>query len=104
MKLNLLKIKNLRLLWTFYQNFIFSTLLISLICAVLFYQYGLPALSAVIWLKTATLGITWYYITNYKKSEFFYYFNLGLSKKTLWIGTLGFDFLLFSLFLLTASR
>lgn len=48
-----------------------------------------------IWFKVITMAIIVYYINTYKRKEFYYYQNLGLSKKLLWTYTLGLDFLLF---------
>jgi hypothetical protein len=41
------------------------------------------------------LFIIYNFIRSYKSKEFYYYQNLGLSKKFLWISTLSFDILLY---------
>ena len=46
----------------------------------LVYMYGLYAISFLFWLKIFTLGIIILFINSYKKNEFYYYQNLGLSK------------------------
>jgi len=53
------------------------------------------AFGALFWFKIATLGGIFYIVNNYKRKEYFYYRNFGLSKRKLWIPILTFDFLLF---------
>ena len=65
-------------------------------------MYGEKAIyiiQALFWFKIITLGLISYYIHSYKKDEFYYYKNLGLAKKHLWISTLSFDFILFLILL-----
>jgi len=52
------------------------------------------------WFKAVTLGLTYYFINEYKSKEYYYYQNLGVSKSLLWAATLIFDFALF-IFLIT---
>ncbi|HBZ26324.1 MAG TPA: hypothetical protein DEO54_08860 [Rikenellaceae bacterium] len=59
------------------------------------YTQGINIFTALFWFKIITLGIIVYFINNYKRNEFYYYKNLGLSKKVLWISSLTFDFILF---------
>lgn len=68
-------------------------------CLILFLEYGYPIFVVLFWLKLATLALVFYFISIYKKKEFYYYHNLGLSKTVLWTATLGFDFLFFLLVL-----
>jgi hypothetical protein len=39
--------------------------------------------------------VIFYIINTYKKKEFYYYLNIGISKRKLWGLTILFDFLLF---------
>ena len=64
------------------------------------WKYGFSAFFGLFWLKIVTLGLTYYFINNYKSKEYYYYQNLGLSKVFLWAVTLSFDFSLF-IFLIT---
>lgn len=90
--------KTARLIITFYKSFAFASNLITLSCLGLIIYYQEKAIyifQALFWFKIITLGVIFYFIHSYKKDEFFYYKNLGLTKKQLWISTLIFDFLLF---------
>ena len=69
--------------------------LITATCLVLFWEYGFGVFSTLFWFKIGTLGLTFYFINNYKNKEYYYYQNLGVSKVLLWSATLSFDFALF---------
>lgn len=90
----------IRLLLTFYKNFFAFNLLISLACALLYWEYGLPIIKVICWFKIATQGLTWYFIRTYKQKEFYYYRNLGIRDSVLWSVTLGFDLGLYILLLI----
>jgi hypothetical protein len=88
---------NVRKILTFYKSFVFVSSVITLTCVSAININGLEILTAVLLFKLFTLGIIILYINLYKKNEFYYYHNLGLSKLTLWIYTSGIDLLLFFL-------
>jgi hypothetical protein len=88
-------IKKIRLIWTFYKSFILASTLITISCLSAFWNYGFSIFAGIFWLKIATLGLTYYFINGYKRNEFYYYQNLGVSKGLLWASTLIFDFALF---------
>ena len=90
----------IRLLLTFYKAFFLFSLLITIICTLLLYEYGLPILKVLLWLKAATLYLTFYFIRTYKEREFYYYRNLGIRDTVLWSLTLSFDSILFILFII----
>lgn len=50
---------------------------------------------AVFWFKLLSMGFIIIYIDQYRKGEYLYYRNLGLSKSVLWTFSLMFDFILF---------
>ena len=75
--------RKLRLLFTFYQNFSIPALLISVLCAFAFYKLGIPFLTSLIWFKLITLSLFLYFVNNYKRKEYYYYQNLGISKNAL---------------------
>jgi hypothetical protein len=87
--------KKIRLIGTFYRSFVLVSMAITACCLVLFREYGFGIFAALFWLKTATLAITYYFINSYKKKEYYYYQNLGISKGLLWSVILTFDFVLF---------
>lgn len=85
----------LRLLLTFYLNFFVATQLITFFCAVIYGLYGMDTLVFLFWFKSATLALTGYFIHLYKKHEYYYYLNLGVSKTILWVITCTSDMMLF---------
>jgi archaellum biogenesis protein FlaJ (TadC family) len=94
--------KALRLVLTFYKSFAFASLMITLSCMIISYTHGMSTFTALFWFKIITLGLIIYFINGYKRDEFYYYKNLGISKLFLWISTLSFDIVLFIvLFLIT---
>jgi hypothetical protein len=58
---------------------------------------GLKVLSTVLMFKLIMLGIIILYINLFRKKEFYYYQNLGLSKSILWIYTVTIDLVIFFL-------
>ena len=92
--------KTLRLILTFYKSFAFLSFLITFICLGLLYAgykatKGIYFIQEYFWFKVFTLAIIVYFMNIYKKNEFYYYKNLGISKLQLWIPILIFDFLFF---------
>jgi hypothetical protein len=87
--------KAVRLIWTFYQNFLLYSMLVTASCLVLFYKYGFSIFSAIFWFKIITLGISYFFVNEYKQKEYDYYHNLGVTKSLIWGSTLIFDFMLF---------
>jgi len=86
-------LRKLSLLLTFYRNFWLANTLITLMCCFLLWEYGQSIYKVLFCLKAFTLFIIYQYIRSYKKNEFYYYQNLGLSKTILWTYTFGFDIL-----------
>jgi hypothetical protein len=97
-------VKSCRLIWTFYRSFFFTSLVVDVCCIHFFLKYGYSVFNALFWFKLITLGLIFYYVNDYKKKEFFYYQNLGLSKQRLWIITLTFDFILFLILLIQSGN
>lgn len=106
MKSNYFNIKKIRLLITFYKSFTLTNFLITFICLGILYGFGAKGIymiQALFWFKMITLAITFYAINEYKKNEFYYYKNLGISKLNLWLPILIFDFLFFLIALITLA-
>ncbi len=94
--------KKLHLLINFYKSFAFACFAITISCMYFPFNYGIGTFSALFWFKFATLGIIFYLNNSFKRNEFYYYRNLGVSKKLLWSTTLSFDMILYlTLFYLT---
>lgn len=100
----MLKLKNLRLLFTFYSSFFAATFLITLASVGLLAYLGMSAFTVVFWFKVITLGMILYYIQGYKKKEFMYYQNLGMSRTFLWLSVVGLDLGLFFFLLIITMK
>ena len=87
--------KFVRLVWTFYKSYILSSVVITCCSLFLLWKYGLDIFKALFWFKIVTLAVTFYFMNSYKKNEYYYYQNLGVSKMMLWVTSLSFDFILF---------
>lgn len=88
-------IRNIRILFTFYRYFIWVSICINAACAYILWSNGIGAYKGLFWLKLLSLGASFYLVNEFKKQEYFYYYNFGFSKKSLWIITLLFDLFLF---------
>ena len=89
----------IRLLLTFYRGFFILAFLITLVCMVLFREYGLSIFFILLGLKLGSMTLIFLFIRTSKSREFIYYQNLGLSRTFLWATTLLFDFFLYLLLL-----
>jgi hypothetical protein len=87
----MLAIKKIRLLATFYKSFFIASFIINLCCISLFWLNGMGIFVVIFWFKIASLGLTYYFLNSYKNKEYYYYYNLGISKLGLWAFTLIFD-------------
>lgn len=98
--------KKIKPMFTFYRNFLFVSSVITCCCFWIFRDFGVVTFSSLFWFKVFTLGIIFFFINSYKAKEFYYYQNLGLSKKVLFASTFSFDFIvfLFVLYLTDMSR
>ncbi|HVU58106.1 MAG TPA: hypothetical protein VHD83_23760 [Puia sp.] len=94
----------LRLLLTFYKSFFLFALLVTLACALLFWEYGPSILKVIVWFKLLTQGLTWYFIRTYKRKEFYYYRNLGIRDSILWSVTLALDLSLYTVLLILTQQ
>jgi len=87
-------------IFDFYQSFAFTSIFISAICMFFTSKYGIGAFSTLFWFKIATLGLIYYIVNTYKSDELYYYKNLGLTKRVLWVSALLIDLGLFFLLLI----
>lgn len=81
--------------------FFVPSFLITLICCLLFFEYGAPILLVLHWLKLSATAIIFFYIRTSRAKEFHYYRNLGLTPSFLWFSTLTFDLILYLGLLIT---
>lgn len=96
-------LRGIRIILTFYRSYFIASLVISLACASVIFANGLKVLSGVLLLKVVSLMIIYFFISAYKRPEFYYYQNLGFSKKRIWILSIITDMLLFILLLIIIS-
>ncbi len=96
--------KKLRLIFNFYRSFAFPSTLITMACIGIVYTNGLSTITALFWFKIATMALMIYYFNSYKRHEFYYYKNLGVSRLQLWIPSLLFDFSLFLTVLILTGK
>ena len=92
-------IRTLRLILTFYRSFFYTTFVLNVMGVSLMYSKGINSYTLLFWYKIITLGIIFYVINLYKKKEYYYYKNLGVSKFMIWIPILSFEFIVFNLLL-----
>lgn len=98
--------KAFRLILTFYKSFALASYLITFACLFIMHRYGskgIYIIQILFWFKIFTLAMLVYSTNSYKKNEFYYYKNLGLSKLKLWPPILVFDFLFFLIALITIA-
>jgi hypothetical protein len=94
--------KKTNLFFTFYKSFCFVSVLISIVCAYFLIKYGASAYSVLFWFKIITSALIFYYIREYKSKEFYFYKNLGISKKALFIFSFLFDFTVYFIVVIIA--
>ncbi len=87
----------LRSLVTFYKSFALLTLIINVICTVVIVKTEFRLFPLMFWFRAAVITIIFYFVSDHKRKEFYYYQNLGISKNTLRVSTFAFDLLLFLL-------
>ncbi|WP_143961362.1 hypothetical protein [Litoribacter populi] len=86
--------KNIRLLTTFYMSFATVSLFISGISiTILFFNF--KAFGMLFWFKIFTSWLIIFFLNDDLKKEFYYFQNMGFSKRELWIWSMSFDFLVF---------
>lgn len=95
----IMRYEKIRSIISFYNSFSFGSILITLICLSVIVRSGTATLTALIWFKFITLFIILYHINSYKKDDFYYYKNLGISKSNLWLGACTIDISLFVFFI-----
>lgn len=89
--------KRLRLYVRFYRYYALVSIGLTLACGWFVFLYGARPLNLLVWFKAITLGLTVYFLNEYKRADFYYFKNLGISKRRLWGVTLSWDAALFLL-------
>ena len=84
-----------RLILTFYRSFFIASFIVTIACMSIISEHGLKALGSLLWIKIITLGLIYLFINNYKRREYYYYQNLGVSKMKLWYSSITIDIIMF---------
>ncbi len=96
--------KFLRLILLFYQSFAVAGWLVTGTCACVFYLNGIQAFEALFWVKAVTSAVMFCFLYTYRKPSFFYFMNLGISRKVLLTGAFGMDAVIFIICMLMAYK
>ena len=94
----------INIIWIFYRSFFLLSLIITASCLRAFWLFQFKVFFTFFWFKIITLAITYYFVDVYKRKEYYYYQNLGISKTKLWTVTLGVDFALFVLLIILVYK
>jgi hypothetical protein len=87
--------RTFRAILSFYSSFAFLGFLLTAACLTIVYTNGIATFTLLFWFKIGTMWLTYYFTDSYKSKEYYYYDNLGISKRTLWVPALAFDFTVF---------
>ena len=86
----------------FYRSIMVANVAVSLGALSIIYVYDTGPFVIIFWFKIVVLLFSLYAHSSYRRAEFYYYMNLGISKKQLWITAILVDLILFVLlFILT---
>jgi hypothetical protein len=99
--------RSLKLVTRFYTGIFLPNFLVTLSCVYLFRYFGHSAqklIGAFFWYKIISMVLLFYTSVYYRKSELYYYQNLGISKLQLGISTSVFDFFIWLAFIMIQLR
>lgn len=82
----------------------FASLVITASAVGLIYANGFEIFTPLFWFKIITLGLMLFFVSFYKKNEFYYYHNLGVSKRLLWTSISIIDLLIFMVLILSTLQ
>lgn len=87
--------RTIRAILSFYSSFAFVGFLLTAACLTIVFTKGIATFKLLFWFKVGTMWIIFNFTNRNKKKEYYYYDNLGISKRTLWIPALSVDFTVF---------
>ncbi|RYZ20424.1 MAG: hypothetical protein EOO16_16690 [Chitinophagaceae bacterium] len=96
--------QKIRLLWAFYRPLTPFSLLAAGVGLYRVWNEGYPAFAGLLWMKLGTLLLAFYYGHAYRGRQYYYYHNLGLSKRVLWAAPMTADLVLYYLLLIQTAR
>lgn len=79
----------------FARDFAPASLLLTLTCAWLAFKLGAGVFAPLFYFKLASAAAVFFLVDKYRREQYAYYHNLGLSKARLWAPVLAADFLMF---------
>ncbi len=85
----------IRSVYTFYKNFFLLSFLITLVCLAVIVKSEFSFFQIMFWFKLGVNAMIYYFISDYKQKEFYYYQNLGVSRTVLWASTAIIDMTVF---------
>lgn len=89
-------VRKIRPFLTFYRNFIGISLIVNGTAGVLYWMSGPDVLSGLMIFKLGTFPLIGYFIVQFRRKEFSYYLNLGISRSQLFVTTFTGDLLFFT--------
>ncbi len=92
--------KKFQLFLSFYKSIAVASIAITIGALSIIYIHGIDTFIFVFWFKNLTLFFILYANNSYKRDEYFYYLNLGIPKKHLWISSALFDIFIFIILLI----
>lgn len=87
--------KIVRSFLTFYSSFFALSVIIDVICLYIIIKSDFMLFPVTFWFRAVVMATIFYFINDYKRKEFYYYQNLGVSKRFLWAATYIVDTLFF---------
>jgi len=97
-------VKKFQLFLSFYKSIAFANIVITLATLSIIFIHGINPFLYIFWFKIFTLFIVLYANDTYKKNEYFYYLNFGVSKKSLWISSVIIDTFIFIILLIITLK
>lgn len=93
--------QKIKLLAIFYRNYVLPSLLVTGGCCWVFMSHGPATLSYLFPFKVLTYAPFAFLVHERRKETYFFYANLGLGRRALYLGTMAPDLVFFILLLTT---
>jgi hypothetical protein len=96
--------KNVYLYLLFYKSFAAASIAVSIGAVSIVYVYGIGTFLPIFWFKVFTLLCILYANHKYKSNEYYFFLNLGIPKRNLWIFSGVFDMIVFTALLILSLK
>lgn len=97
-------LQRLRWLAAFYRPMLLLWCCVAVPAVVLSYRHGWPVFTGLFWLKIISGGLGYFFVNQQYRFQYYYYHNLGLSKRWLWAMGFSIDFLAYLLLIITTNK